>query len=59
MSEENIMDIITNSIQKYALENEIFAIRDNRPPKVDNCIYVNGYISLDAIIKNIKNKGDE
>lgn len=56
MGEEQIYEIITNNVAKYPLENEIFAIRDNRPTKVKSCIYVNGYISLDAIKKNMKPK---
>lgn len=56
MGEEQIYEIITNNVAKYPLENEIFAIRDNRPTKVKSCIYVNGYISLDVIKKNMKPK---
>ena len=54
MSEQDIYEIITNNVQEYPLENEIFAIRSNKPIPVDGCIYVDGYIGLDAIRKNMK-----
>lgn len=40
-------------VDKLPLENEIFAIRDSRKKTNDYTIYVDGYISLDAINKNI------
>lgn len=40
-------------VDKLPLENEIFAIRDSRKKINDYTIYVDGYISLDAINKNI------
>ncbi len=43
-----------NPVHKFALENEIYAIIDHNFPEVKNCVYVNGYISLDVIEKNIK-----
>ena len=54
MSEQDIYEIITNNVQKYPLENEIFAIRSNKLIPADDCIYVDGYIGLDAIRKNIQ-----
>lgn len=41
-------------VDKLPLENEIFAIRDSRKKINDYTIYVDGYISLDAINKNIE-----
>lgn len=40
-------------VDKLPLENEIFAIRDSRKKINDYTICVDGYISLDAINKNI------
>lgn len=56
MEEKDIYEIITNNVAKYPLENEIFAVRTNKPLPVDNCIYVDGYIGLDAIRKNMQPK---
>ena len=49
-----IYEVITLDVSKYPLENQLFAIRSNKCIKADNCIYVEGYIGLDAITKNMK-----
>lgn len=55
MNEEEIYEMILNEdVEKYPLVNEIFAIRDSRQKVNNYTIYVNGYISLDAINKAIK-----
>lgn len=44
----------TRRVDKFPLENEIFAIRNHDFHNLDYAIYVDGYISLDAIAKNIQ-----
>ena len=57
MNEEKLYEIAISDVSKYSLLNEILAIRDNRYPdeKVDYCINVNGYISLDVLNKYVRN----
>ena len=55
MSEEEIFKmLLVESIDKFPLLNELFAIRDSRGKRNDYTIFVNGYISLDVINKTIK-----
>ena len=55
MSEEEIFKmLLVESIDKYPLLNELFAIRDSRGKRNDYTIFVNGYISLDVINKAIE-----
>lgn len=42
------------SVNEYPLENEIFAIRNHDFHNLDYAIYVDGYISLDVIKRNIE-----
>ena len=57
MNEEELYKIALSNVPKYSLLNEMLAIRDNRFPneKVDYCINVNGYISLDVLNKYVRN----
>ena len=57
MNEEELYKLAISDIPKYSLLNEMLAIRDNRFPneKVDYCINVNGYISLDVLNKYVRN----
>ena len=57
MSEKELYELAISDVPKYSLLNEILAIRDNRFPneKVDYCINVNGYISLDVLNKYVRN----
>lgn len=57
MNEEELYKLALSNVPKYSLLNEILAIRDNRFPneKVDYCINVNGYISLDVLNKYVRN----
>lgn len=52
--EELYKYIINRATDKLPLEHEIFAIRNNDFHNLDYAIYVDGYISLDVIIRNIK-----
>ena len=52
--EELYKYIINRATDKLPLEHEIFAIRNNDFHDLDYAIYVDGYISLDVIIRNIK-----
>ena len=56
MNEEELYKLAISDVPKYSLLNEILAIRDNRFPneKVDYCININGYISLDVLNKYVK-----
>lgn len=55
MNEEELYNLAISDVPKYSLLNEILAIRDNRYSngKVDYCINVNGYISLDVLNKYV------
>lgn len=57
MNEEELYKLAISDVSKYSLLNEILAIRDNKFPneKVDYCINVNGYISLDVLNKYVRN----
>ena len=55
MNEEEIFKmLLVESIDKFPLLNELFAIRDSRGKRNDYTIFVNGYISLDVINKTIE-----
>ena len=55
MNEEEIFKmLLIESIDKFPLLNELFAIRDSRGKRNDYTIFVNGYISLDVINKTIE-----
>ena len=55
MNEEELYKLAISDVSTYPLLNEILATRDNRFPneKVDYCINVNGYISLDVLNKYV------
>lgn len=55
MNKEELYKLAISDVSTYPLLNEILAIRDNRFPneKVDYCINVNGYISLDTLNKYV------
>ena len=57
MNEDELYKLAISDVSTYPLLNEILAIRDNRFPneKVDYCINVNGYISLDVLNKYVRN----
>lgn len=55
LTEEELYKYIMKRLpQKLPLEHEIFAIRNHDFHNLDYAIYVDGYISLDAIAKNIQ-----